>query len=434
VEIQSGSLSKAECLIRFLVGPPGHTLFATPLPWGKRLLGIDFRRGLHDTLELVPGGGTARQCIQAAVILSILIVVLAIVAKSTGDFDAHTKQWMDWAIQIAMVLFAVEFAARIWLVGAGGTRQRVNQNAFWSRVRYVVSPENIFDLIAILPLLLGLEHELVVVRAFRLMRMLRFTPYGAAVESLEAVFYTERRALIGVFIMLIIMLVVASTLVFVAERDAQPEAFASIPHAMWWGLATLTTVGYGDVTPITAVGRVMGGFVTIIGVGMFALPAAILASGYTREFRRRGFVETWDLVAEVPLFADLSAARIADLAAMLKPRIARAGQIVVRQGEHADSMYFVVSGALEVELDPEPVILHAGDFFGEIALIEHGDRVATIVAMEESRLLLLDAQDLGRFLDRNPELREIVIRVSAERKAGHGGQAAWPAAPKRTIS
>jgi voltage-gated potassium channel len=96
----------------------------------------------------------------------------------------------------------------------------------------------------------------------------------------------------------------------------------------------------------------MGGFVTIIGVGMFALPAAILASGYTREFRRRGFVETWDLVAEVPLFAELSAARIADLAAMLKPRIARAGQIVVRQGEHADSMYFVVSGALEVELDP----------------------------------------------------------------------------------
>jgi voltage-gated potassium channel len=163
---------------------------------------------------------------------------------------------------------------------------------------------------------------------------------------------------------------------------------------------------------------------------MFALPAAILASGYTREFRRRGFVETWDLVAEVPLFSELPAARIADLAAMLKPRMANAGQVIVRKGEHADSMYFVVSGALEVELDPEPVILHAGDFFGEIALIEHGDRVATIVALEESRLLILDAQDLGRFLNSNPELRETLVRVSKERQAGHGGQPVWPIQPR----
>ena len=115
---------------------------------------------------------------------------------------------------------------------------------------------------------------------------------------------------------------------------------------------------------------------------------------------------------------------------MLKPRTARPGQVVVRKGEHADSMYFLVSGALEVELDPEPVILHAGDFFGEIALIEHGDRVATIVAIEESRLLILDAQDLARFLDSNPELREILVKVSRERQAGHGGQPVWPVKPR----
>lgn len=394
----------------------------------------EIKRAVHETLELVPGEGIARRCGQAFIVLVILFIVVVVIAGSCGILDIATRRWLDLLVKAIMVIFTAELVIRVWLFDASGGRQRANKHPVLGRLRYLLSPGNLLDFIAILPLLLGIEPELVILRAFRLMRVLRFTPYGAAVESLEAVLYTERRALIGVFIMLILMLVVASTLVFVAERDAQPEAFASVPHAMWWGLATLTTVGYGDVTPVTAVGRVLGGFVTIIGVGMFALPAAILASGYTREFRRRGFVETWDLVAEVPLFAELSAARIADLAAMLKPRIARAGQIVVRQGEHADSMYFVVSGALEVELDPEPVILHAGDFFGEIALIEHGDRVATIVAMEESRLLLLDAQDLGRFLDRNPELREIVIRVSAERKAGHGGQAAWPAAPKRTIS
>ena len=130
------------------------------------------------------------------------------------------------------------------------------------------------------------------------------------------------------------------------------------------------------------------------------------------------------------MFSDLPAARIADLAAMLKPRSAHAGQVVVRKGEHADSMYFVVSGALEVELEPEPVILHSGDFFGEIALIEHGNRLAKLIALEESRLLILDAQDLGRFLNSNPKLREILLKVSKERQAGHGGQPIWPAKPR----
>jgi voltage-gated potassium channel len=390
----------------------------------------EFKSTVHETLELVPGAGATRRCGQAIIILTILFTVVAVIAGSSGVFSAPVQRWLDLLVEAAMVMFALELVIRIWVFEASGSRRRTNRHPFRDRLHYVLSPGNLFDLIAILPLLLGIEPELVILRAFRLMRVLRFTPYGAAVESLEAVLYTERRALIGVFIMLILMLVVASTLVFVAEREAQPVAFASVPHAMWWGLATLTTVGYGDVTPITLIGRIMGGFVTIIGVGMFALPAAILASGYTREFRRRGFVETWDLVAEVPMFSDLPAARIADLAAMLKPRSARAGQVVVRKGEHADSMYFVVSGALEVELDPEPVILHSGDFFGEIALIEHGNRVATIISLEESRLLILDAQDLGRFLNSNPELREILRRVSKERQAGHGGQPVWPVEPR----
>lgn len=390
----------------------------------------EFKSTVHETLELVPGVGATRRCGQAIIILTILFTVVAVIAGSSGVFSGPVQRWLDLLVEVAMVMFALELVTRVWIFEASGSRRQTNRRPFRGRLDYVLSPGNLLDLIAILPLLTGIEPELVILRAFRLMRVLRFTPYGAAVESLEAVLYVERRALIGVFIMLIVMLVVASTLVFVAEREAQPVAFASVPHAMWWGLATLTTVGYGDVTPITLIGRVMGGFVTIVGVGMFALPAAILASGYTREFRRRGFVETWDLVAEVPMFSDLPAARIADLAAMLKPRSAHAGQVVVRKGEHADSMYFVVSGALEVELEPEPVILHSGDFFGEIALIEHGNRLANIIALEESRLLILDAQDLGRFLNSNPELREILLKVSKERQAGHGGQPIWPAKPR----
>lgn len=388
----------------------------------------EVKRAIHDVLEINPGTGTLGKAAQAAIIGAILLVIAVVLVDS--DHGVHTTlgDALDWIVFSVLLVFAVELAVRVWLFDAGGRRRSRFVHPVWGRVRYLASLGNSLDLLALVALLPGVENELAVLRTFRLMRALRFTPYGAAVESLEAVLYTERRALIGVCTMLMLMLVVASTLVFVAERDAQPDAFASIPHAMWWGLATLTTVGYGDIAPITAVGRLMGGFVTIIGVGMFALPAAILASGYTREFRRLGFVETWDLVAEVPLFSGLPAARIADLAAMLKPRVARAGEIIVRKGEHADCMYFVVSGALEVELKPEPVVLHGGDFFGEIALIDHGTRVATIAAIEESRLLVLDALDLARFLDSNPELREILTEVSAQRLKGHAGQPVWPAA------
>ncbi|MDA1311655.1 MAG: ion transporter [Proteobacteria bacterium] len=208
--------------------------------------GAEFKRTVHETLELIPGQSVPQRCGQAIIVLVILFTVVVVIAGSSGVFAPSFQQWLDLLIRAAMVLFAAELAVRIWLFDAGGGRQRPNRHSLPGRLRYLLSPGNVLDLIAILPLFLGIEPDLVILRAFRLMRVLRFTPYGAAVESLEAVLYTERRALIGVFIMLVLMLIVASTLVFVAERDAQPEAFASIPHAMWWGLATLTTVGYGN--------------------------------------------------------------------------------------------------------------------------------------------------------------------------------------------
>jgi voltage-gated potassium channel len=284
------------------------------------------------------------------------------------------------------------------------------------RLRYLVTVQTLIDIAAIMPFYFGLALDLRFLRAFRLMRALRLTVYGAAVESLAVVFHNERRSLFGAFVVMIILLIVASSLVYFVERTAQPEAFASIPHAMWWGLATLTTVGYGDVTPITALGRLFGGIVTILGVGMFALPAGILASGYARELRRREFIGTWDLVAKVPLFTSLPAARIADIAAMLEPRSAHIGEIIVRKGDHADCMYFIVEGELEVDVSPHPVILRNGNFFGEIALIAHGDRTATVTAATPCQLLSLQALDLAHFLDNNPELRETLSRVEDERR------------------
>ncbi len=372
------------------------------------------RRHVFEILEL--SGNRQGLAVLAQLLLAALILlnVIAVIVGSYAPVARSIIVELHWFKIVSIGIFTVEIVARVWLCTDdpyGHYRHPVI-----GRLRYLVTVQTLIDIAAIMPFYFGLALDLRFLRAFRLMRALRLTVYGAAVESLAVVFHNERRSLFGAFVVMIILLIVASSLVYFVERTAQPEAFASIPHAMWWGLATLTTVGYGDVTPITALGRLFGGIVTILGVGMFALPAGILASGYARELRRREFIGTWDLVAKVPLFTSLPAARIADIAAMLEPRSAHIGEIIVRKGDHADCMYFIVEGELEVDVSPHPVILRNGNFFGEIALIAHGDRTATVTAATPCQLLSLQALDLAHFLDNNPELRETLSRVEDERR------------------
>ena len=372
------------------------------------------RRHIFELLELSGNRQGLAVLAQLLLVGLILLNVVAVIVESYAPVAHVVAAELQWFKIVSIGIFTLEIASRLWLCTDdphGHYRQPVI-----GRLRYLVTAQTLIDIAAVVPFYLGLALDLRFLRAFRLMRALRLTVYGAAVESLAAVFYNERRSLFGALVVMMLLLIVASSLVYFVERAAQPVAFASIPHAMWWGLATLTTVGYGDVTPITSLGRLFGGIVTILGVGMFALPAGILASGYARELRRREFVGTWDLVARVPLFTSLPAARIADIAAMLEPRSAHVGEIIVRKGDHADSMYFIVEGELEVDVSPQPVILRNGNFFGEMALIAHGDRTATVTAATPCQLLSLQALDLANFLDNNPELRETLSRVDDERR------------------
>ncbi len=113
------------------------------------------------------------------------------------------------------------------------------------------------------------------------------------------------------------MLVTASSLIFLAEHKVQPEKFASIPDAMLWAIATRTTVGYGDVTPITPLGKVLGGVVMLTGIAMFVLWTGIFASSFAAELRKRDFVVNWNMVAQVPAFASLDATAIVEIARLL---------------------------------------------------------------------------------------------------------------------
>ena len=169
------------------------------------------------------------------------------------------------------------------------------------------------------------------------------------------------------------------------------------------------------MAPITPIGRIVGGIAMVFGIAMFAVPAGILASGFAEELRKRDFVVNWQSVARVPLFARLDANAIASVAQLLKPRSVSANQVIVRRGDIADSMYFIMEGEVEVDITPNPVRLKQGDFFGEIALVENVPRTATILSLTNCRLLVLETVDFERLTTQIPDLKEQIKRISDKR-------------------
>lgn len=185
-----------------------------------------------------------------------------------------------------MVLFTVEYGLRIWSC----TAEPRYSHPFTGRLKYAFTPLLLIDLIALIPFylpFLGLG-DLRILRALRLLAWAaRLGRYFEGIRTLGKVLRSKVQELFTVVLVLAVMLVLASAVMYYAEHEAQPDEFASIPEAMWWSIITLTTVGYGDVSPVTPMGKFMAGIIAVLGIGMFALPAGILGSGFLAEIQRR---------------------------------------------------------------------------------------------------------------------------------------------------
>ena len=235
----------------------------------------------------VDGRHRYSRIVDIALILLISCNVLAIVLESMGWFAAKYQSQLVIFEIFSVVVFTIEYLLRIWssveLVGFA------NQSPIKARLKYMLTPLALIDLIAILPFYLTffVAVDLRFLRVVRLLRIFKLTRYSGAMSLVLDVFKEESGAFIASFFVLIIMLVLTSSGIYLLEHQHQPEAFGSIPAAMWWAMATLTTVGYGDVVPITSMGKLFGGLITMIGMGMVALPAGILASGFADQMRRR---------------------------------------------------------------------------------------------------------------------------------------------------
>ena len=230
----------------------------------------------------------ASRLVDIALVVLILASALAVVLESIPAIEMRWSAELYWFEVFTISVFSVEYVLRTWC--SVEQSEEAAKRPVASRLRFMVSFHAIIDLLAILPFYLltfGLagNFDMRFLRAVRLVRVLKLTRYFAAMNLLIVAVKENSRALGAAFLILVTIMLFAASGMYYFERQSQPQDFGSIPAAMWWAFATLTTVGYGDVTPITVGGKVFGALITVIGIGMVALPTSILASGYSQQLK-----------------------------------------------------------------------------------------------------------------------------------------------------
>jgi voltage-gated potassium channel len=376
-----------------------------------------WRREVHDVLEVGGDAHPAGRLIEGFIIVLIILNAIAFAAE-TVDHLAERYGVYFYAFNLfSVAVFSIEYALRIW--SAIDVPMLSRMPPWKARLRFALRPIMLIDLFAVLPFYLQwlIPIDLRALRVLRLFRLLKLVRYSPALQTLGRVIAQEYRALLGALLVMLVLMLFASTLIYFLERDAQPEQFGSIPAAAWWAIATLTTVGYGDVVPITPWGQVLGGIVMLLGVGMFALPIAIVATGFSLESARHQFVATWSMVARLPLFSSMSESEIAEITKLLYTRTYAPGVPIVRAGDTGGAMYLIENGEAAVSLGGgNSAPLKEGDFFGEMALLERRRHQHDVIAKTRCRVLVLDAQALSRLTRRHPEILDYLRQVARERK------------------
>lgn len=357
----------------------------------------------EDVLGLL--GGLRRSAYRIIQYLVLAAGLLALTVMTVPDWQAE-RAWFVAVLSGCLVFFACELAVKFWIARADGAKN------------YLLTGPGLIDVLAVVPVPLALAFGVGADAAWLLaaLWLLKLAPVVPGLSLLGRVIEQEARPLASVCVLFLIVLLLAAVALYVLEGASQPSRFGSLPRALWWAVTTLTTTGYGDAVPQTSLGRMVAAIVMVCGLGLFGLWAGILATGFAAEHRRRDFVRNWDLVTSVPFLSNLNAPAIIELTRLLRRLDVPERNVVVRRGRPGDCMYFIASGEVEVRLEPQPIRLGAGSFFGEIALLQGGLRTATVVTTAPTTLLILDVSDFRAFTAHHPELAQAVEKEAARRR------------------
>ena len=350
---------------------------------------------------------TAGRNMTKAAYVAVGVGVLSMVLLTVGPAYETAPRWVDALLWACLAYFVFEWVVRLRHM------RRTERLAL-----YMSSSAGIVDAIGALavPVALMLGVELRTAWLLSVLWVLKVVPGIPGLRQLRRVLVLESGPLVSVLVIFLMVVFLASVAEYFLERDVQPQTFGSVPAALWWAVVTLTTTGYGDVVPVTPLGRMVAALVMISGLGVFGLWTGILATGFAAETRRDNFLKTWESVSKVPFFAHLGPAAIADVTHMLRTMELPARTMIIRKGAQGDCMYFIAAGEVEVDLPGKKVQLGEGAFFGEMALLGNNKRGANVSTTKVSRLLVLDLVDFRVLMARHPDLAE-TIDAEAKRRA-----------------
>lgn len=244
------------------------------------------KQKIYEFLDPSVGGTRWDKIFNGFIVTLILLNTLAVILETIENIYINHRILFSAFEKFSVFVFTVEYILRVWSI----TCRKEYAHPLLGRLRYMLSSGALVDLMAIVPFYHPLitHLDLRFLRTLRLARFFRFfklSRYLKASKVIRSVFASKREELILSFVITFFLVIIASCVMYYIEHDVQPDKFSSIPETMWWSVATLTTVGYGDVYPITTIGKTLTAFISILGIGMFALPAGILASGFAEEFR-----------------------------------------------------------------------------------------------------------------------------------------------------
>jgi voltage-gated potassium channel len=342
----------------------------------------------------------------AYVAVTVGVMVMVLLTVDPAYEAAH--HWVDAVLWACLSFFVFEWVVRL--------RHAIRAQRGFA---YALSFRGLVDGVAAaaIPLALVFGSNPKSAWLFGVFWVLKLVPGIPGLRQLRRVLVVESGPLLSVLVIFLMVVFLASVAEYYLERDAQPTTFGSVPAALWWAVVTMTTTGYGDVVPVTPLGRIVSALVMISGLGVFGLWTGILATGFAAETRRDNFLKTWETVSKVPFFATLGPAAIADVTHMLRTMDLPTRTMIIRKGQHGDCMYFIAAGEVEVDLPGgKKVTLGEGAFFGEMALLGNNLRSANITTTRLSRLLVLDLVDFRLLMARHPDLAE-TIDVEAKRRA-----------------
>ena len=245
------------------------------------------KKDIHILLHPELGETKWDKIINGFIIILIMLNVIAVILETVQSIQVAHHKFFRIFDMVSVIIFTVEYVLRLWSCN----HDPRYKHSLLGRLKYMVSPGALIDLLAILPfyvhIAVGLDLRVLrILRLTRFFRLFRLTAYTRSAKMVRNIFVKRANELKLSLVLIMFLIIIAASLLYFAEHEAQPTIFSSIPESIWWAIVTVTSLGYGDMVPVTVLGKILTSLITLCGFAIFALPAGIITAGFLEEIRK----------------------------------------------------------------------------------------------------------------------------------------------------